>query len=301
MCIGIAGLGKMGAAIAARLHETGEEVRVWNRSREKAEASGLPVADTPRDLAMRSDAIISVLFDAPALEAVYHGPDGLVSAARGKLFIEMSTVRPQTQEALAVAIREAGGAFVECPVGGTTGPARSGQLLGLAGGAATDVERARPVLERLCRRIEHMGSVGAGAAAKLAINLPLIVFWQSFGEALALVRYLGKDPDWLVKLFSETAGGPNVLKARANAVADVLGGVGSIAPTFDIDAMRKDLRTMLDEGQAHGIPLPVAAQTLRALDEASAAGLGASDCAYMPAHWMKKDASDSRVLTGGTG
>jgi 3-hydroxyisobutyrate dehydrogenase len=63
----------------------------------------------------------------------------------------------------------------------------------------------------------------------------------------------------------------------------VLGGVGSIAPTFDIDAMRKDLRTMLDEGQAHGIPLPVAAQTLRALDEASAAGLGASDRAYMPA------------------
>jgi 3-hydroxyisobutyrate dehydrogenase len=185
MCIGIAGLGKMGAAIAARLHETGEEVRVWNRSREKAEASGLPVADTPRDLAMRSDAIISVLFDAPALQAVYHGPDGPLSAARGKLFIEMSTVRPQTQEALAITIREAGGAFVECPVGGTTGPARSGQLLGLAGGEAADVERARPVLEKLCRRIEHMGSVGAGAAAKLAINLPpdrlLAELWRGAG------------------------------------------------------------------------------------------------------------------------
>lgn len=82
---------------------------------------------------------------------------------------------------------------MECPVGGTIGPARSGQLLGLAGGETADVERARPVLEKLCRRIEQMGRIGAGASIKLAINLPPIVFWQSFGEALALVHHLEKD------------------------------------------------------------------------------------------------------------
>jgi len=288
MRIGIAGLGKMGAAIAARLQETGEDVTVWNRSRDKAEASGLPVAETPRDLAERTEAVISTLFDMPAVRAVYHGDVGLLAAAPGKLFVEMSTVRPEAQQALAAEVRRAGSVFVECPVGGTTGPARSGQLLGLAGGEAADVARARPVLEKLCRRIEHMGPVGAGASAKLAINLPLLVFWQSFGEALALVRHLGKDPDWMVELFAETAGSPNVLKIKAKSVAATLSGDDSVSPTFDIDSMRKDLRTMLEEGHVRGIPLPVAAQALAAFDEASATGLGGRDCAYMPAFWVSK-------------
>ena len=288
MRIGIAGLGKMGATMAARLREAGEDVTVWNRSRAKAEATGLSVADTPCDLAGRTDVVISMLLDGPAVLAVYHGADGLLAGAAGKLFIEMSTVRPETQRALAGEVTRAGGAFVECPVGGTTGPARSGQLLGLAGGEAADVERARPVLEKLCRRIEHMGPVGSGASTKLAINLPLLVFWQSFGEAMALVRHLGKDPDWLVQLFSETAGGPNVLKVKAKSVAAALTGDEGVEAAFDIDSMRKDLRTMLEEGAAHGFPLPVAAQTLTAFDEANAAGLGGRDCAYMPAYWAKK-------------
>lgn len=288
MRIGIARMGKMGTAMAARLQETGEDVTVWNRSRSKAEATGLPVAETPRGLAERTDTVISMLFDAPALQAVYHGVDGLLASARGKLFIEMSTVRPETQQAVMAETRAAGGAFIECPVGGTTGPARSGQLLGLAGGEAADMERARPVLEKLCRRVEHMGPVGAGASAKLATNLPLLVFWQSFGEALALVRHLGKDPAWMVQLFTETAGSPNVLKVKAQAVAAALAGDPGVAAAFDIDLMRKDLRMMLEEGDATGLRLPVAAQTLAAFDEASAAGLGAQDCAYMPAYWATK-------------
>jgi 3-hydroxyisobutyrate dehydrogenase len=290
MRIGIAGFGKMGAALAARLQETGEDVRIWNRSRAKAQASGFPVDDSPRHLAQNSEIVISTLYDADALTSVYHGADGLLAAAVGKLFVEMSTVAPATQQALAAAVKQAGGAFIESPVGGTTGPARAGQLLGLAGGETSDVERARPVLEKLCRRIEHMGPVGAGATAKLAINLPLIVFWQSFGEALALIGHLGKEPAWLVQLFSETAGGPNVLKVKADAIAATLAGNEDVAPTFDIDAMRKDLRTMIAEGDAVRISLPVTAQTLLALDEASAAGLGNHDCAYMPAYWAKKAA-----------
>src|SRR2546427_49450 len=86
-----------------------------------------------------------------------------------------------------------GAAFVECPVGGSTGPARQGQLIGLLGATPADAERARPLLHGLCRRIEHCGPVGAGATMKLAINLPLMVSWQAFGEAFALCRDLGFD------------------------------------------------------------------------------------------------------------
>ncbi len=291
MSIGIAGLGKMGTAMAARLVETGSDVIVWNRSRAKAERTGLPVAETPRQLAERCDVVISMLFDASAAQAVYHGADGLLAVARSKLFIDMSTLRPETQKALADAVRGAGGAFVECPVGGTTGPARSGQLLGLVGGGAADVERARPVLEQLCRRIDHMGPVGTGATAKLAINLPLLVFWQSFGEAMALIRPLKKDPEYLMQLFAETAGAPNVLKAKAASLVATLSGDEGVEPTFDIDAMRKDLRTILQEASTYGITLPVAAKTLTAFDEASGAGLGAQDCTYMPSYWARKTGS----------
>lgn len=291
MRIGIAGLGKMGAAIATRLRGMGEDVIVWNRSRSKAIAIGLPVANTPRDLANAADVVISILFDARAVRDVYLGADGLLPAAARKLFIEMSTLRPETQQALAGEVSRAGGAFIECPVGGTTGPALSGQLLGLVGGESADVDRARRILGMFCRRVEHVGPVGSGAAAKLAINLPLLVFWQSFGEAVALVRHLGRDPEWLVQLFTETAGGTNVLAARAKPIAAALAGDDGVEATFAIDAMRKDLSMILEEAATRGITLPVAAQTLTALDEASAAGLGERDCAYVPAYWARKAAS----------
>jgi 3-hydroxyisobutyrate dehydrogenase len=261
---------------------------VWNRTRARAEASGLEVAETPRALAERSDVVLTALFDAAAVDEVYRGPDGLLAGAAGKLFIEMSTVRPETQMALAEAVREAGGAFLECPVGGTTGPARAGKLLGLVGGEASDMDRARPVLDLLCRRVEHVGPVGAGAAMKLAINLPLLVFYQALGESMALVRHLGLDPKWLMEFFADTSGGANVLKVRGPAIAATLAGAAPGATTFDIDSIRKDLRTMLAEAESRGFALPVAAQTLAIYDEAAAEGWGQRDGSWLPAYWPSK-------------
>ncbi|MDQ2954284.1 MAG: NAD(P)-dependent oxidoreductase, partial [Pseudomonadota bacterium] len=165
MQIGIAGIGKMGAAIAARLIELGHQVTVWNRTSAKTKPladSGAQVASEPADLATRAEAIITILTDAAAIDIVYGGPTGLLAAGvNGKLVIEMSTVQPQTQIALAEKVRAKGAAFVECPVGGTTGPARQGKLIGLAGGSEADFARAKPILDQLCRRLEHCGDVGA--------------------------------------------------------------------------------------------------------------------------------------------
>jgi 3-hydroxyisobutyrate dehydrogenase len=288
MRIGVAGLGKMGSAMAARLAEAGEEVVVWNRTRERAEATGLDVADCPCELAEQVETVITSLFDDAAVESVYRGPHGLHEKASGKLFVEMSTIRPGTQERMAQAVRAAGGAYVECPVGGTTGPARSGKLLGLMGGEEADVTRARPVLDLLCRRVEHVGPVGAGASAKLAINLPLAVFWQAFGEAVGLIKHLNIDPEHLVELFADTSGGANVLKVRGPAIAKALAGGDPGGPTFDVDSIRKDLRTMIAEAESRGFELPVAARTLGAFDEAAQAGLGKKDCSLLPAFWAAK-------------
>ena len=291
MRIGIAGTGRMGAAIATRLLGLGREVAVWNRTAAKTvplAAAGAQVAATPKALAARAEAVITILTDAAAIDTAYRGPGGLlVGDVKGKLFIEMSTVRPETQRALAEAVRAKGAALVECPVGGTTGPAKEGKLFGFAGGDAADVARARPILEQLCRRIEHVGPVGAGASMKLAINLPLLVFWQAFGEALALTQPLGLDAARLMDIFTDTSGAPNMLKARAPMVAAQLRGE-TVAPTVEIDNVRKDLRTMIDEARSRGVTLPVTAQALECLDQAAREGFGAADCTKIPVIWAAR-------------
>src|SRR5215467_15935973 len=244
MRIGVAGIGKMGAAIAQHLIEVGHQVTVWNRSAGKLKPvtdAGAAVAATPAELAQRCEAVITILTDAAAIDSVYHGDAGLLSGeVGGKLFIEMSTVPPQTEVALADKVRAKGAAFVECPVGGSTGPARQGKLIGLMGAEEPDAIRARPLLEQLCRRLEHAGPVGTGAVMKLAINMPLMIYWQALGETLALCRDVNVDPARLMDLFSDTSGGPNVLKVRGGPIADMLKGGEGGAATFDIDSCRKD-------------------------------------------------------------
>lgn len=296
MKIGIAGTGRMGTAIGQRLLGQGRELIVWNRTPGKTKTlvdAGASLASSPAELASRAEAVITILTDAKAIDAAYRGPDGLLSGdVGGTLFIEMSTVRPETERQLEQAVRAKGASMVECPVGGTTGPARDGKLVGLVGGAPKDVERAMPILEQLCRRIEHVGPVGNGASVKLAINLPLVVFWQAFGEALSLCRDVGLDPDRVAEIFADTSGGPNVLKSRAAAVASALKGE-QVPGTFDIDSMRKDMRTMLEEARALGVELPVTGRALECYDECAAAGLGGCDGANETAYWRNRPAGSA--------
>jgi len=292
MKIGIAGTGKMGAAIATRLMGLGHEVAVWNRTADKTKAlaaAGARVAKNPAELAAASATVITILTDASAIDTVYHGPHGLLSGdATGKLFIEMSTVRPETDVMLATKVKQKGGALIDCPVGGTVGPAKDGKLFGFVGGADADVARAKPLLDQMCRRVEHVGPVGAGARMKLAINLPLMVYWQAFGEALALCAPLKLDPARIMDIFTDTSGGPNVLKVRGNTVAAGLKGQDVGTATFDVDSVCKDLRTMIEEGKALGTALPVSETALRVFGEAAREGMGASDCAVLAVRWAKR-------------
>lgn len=291
MKIGIAGTGRMGAAIAGRLMGCGHELIVWNRTAEKTRAlaaAGAKVAATPAQLAAGADIIITILTDGDAIRAAYLGADGLLSGnVAGRLFIEMSTVRPENQRALALEIRNKGAAMVECPVGGTVGPAKDGKLLGFIGGTAGDVARAKPVLDQLCRRAEHVGPVGAGASMKLAVNLPLLVYWQALGEALSLCKSLEIDPARLMDLFADSSGGPNVLKVRGSALAAALAGKEISPVTFNVDLVRKDLATMIDEARALGRTLPVAERALECFDAAACQGFGEDDGAMLPVRWVR--------------
>jgi 3-hydroxyisobutyrate dehydrogenase len=287
MDIGMLGIGRMGRAIGERLLDRGHRLTVWNRSAAKTEplvARGAKAAASPAEVVGASELVLSLLTDAAAIATVYDGPGGALSGnAAGKLFVEMSTVRPETEIALARRVRERGAALIECPVGGTVGPARDGKLLGLVGGDPADVARARPLLEQMCRRVEHVGPIGAGASMKLAINLPLLVYWEALAEALTIARTAGLDPVRLMDIMADTSGSPAILKLRGGAIASALGGTNLGPAHFNIDTIRKDLRTMIEEARALGASLPAAQATLTAFDEASAAGLGDRDGAELAA------------------
>src|SRR5262245_22533316 len=294
MNVGIAGLGNMGSAIAQRLIETGNTVTVWNRSAEKCKrlaTAGAAVAASATALADTADTVITILTDAAAIDAVYGGPTGLLTGdVKDKLFVEMSRVPPHVETALAEKVRAKGAAYVECPVGGSTGPARQGKLIGLMGAEPADAARAKPLLDQLCRRLEHVGPVGAGEVMKFTINMPLMIYWQALGEALALCGPLGLDPDRVMELLSDTSGGPNVLKVRGATVAKQLKGVDAGAVTFDLDSGLKDLRAMLAEGRSRGLELPLVERSIACYEEASRSGLGATEVSAVSAYWAQRKA-----------
>jgi len=285
----------MGAALAARLLDVGHQVSVWNRTPDKAKPladAGAKVAATPKDLANAGEAVITMLTDGAAIDAVYNGPNGLLSGdVKGKLFIEMSTVAPKVETDLAAKVRPKGAALVECPVGGSTTPARTGKLLGLMGAEPADAERAKPILDQLCRRVEHCGPVGAGSAMKLAINLPLMVAWQAYGEAFAIARSVGWDPKRLLDLFVDSNGANNGLKMRADMIVTMFEGGDPGPTTFSIANGVKDLRTMVETGEAKGAEMLATKAALAGFEDATRHGFGGGDGAQMSVYWANRKKS----------
>ena len=292
MKIGVAGLGVMGTALAERLMEVGHEVHVWNRTADKSAPlakAGAKVASSLAELAKDCGTVLSMLTDGAAIEAVYNGPNGLLSGdVKGKLFIEMSTVAPKVVTDLAAKVRAKGAAMVECPVGGSTAAARKAQLLGLMGAEPADATRARPILEQLTRRLEHCGPVGSGAAMKLAINLPLMVAWQAYGEAFAIARSVGWEPKRLLDLFVESNGANNALRMRADMIVTMFQGKDPGPATFTIANGLKDLRTMVQTGEALGADMVATKAAMSGFQDAVQHGAGDGDGARMSVYWATK-------------
>ena len=292
MNIGIAGIGSMGSNIGARLMEVGQKLTVWNRSPEKTKPlmeAGANVAASPADLVGATDAVITILTNADAIDAVYHGPQGLLSGdVTGKLFIEMSTVPPDVQVALAAKVHAKGAAYVECPVGGSLIPARSGKLMGLMGAEPAEAARARPILAHICRRVLHAGPVGSGAVLKLAVNLPLMIYWQALGEQLALCSDLNVDPAELLDFLSETSGAATVLKQRMPIVVARLRNEKANIKNFNLDGGIKDVKAMLAEGKRRGLDLPLLRQTLACYEEARSVMGGNDEVSNVAAYWRNR-------------
>jgi 3-hydroxyisobutyrate dehydrogenase-like beta-hydroxyacid dehydrogenase len=281
--IGFAGLDRMGQAMAGRLLAGGFPLAVYNRTRAKADAllaQGAAWADTPAALAAQSDIILTILTDDRAVEQVYSGGistegvvDGLLAGdCAGKLFVEMSTIRTSTIQALRPLVEARGARLVDAPVSGTLEPARQGQLLAMVGGLAEDVERARPALELMCRRVAHMGPSGSGTTMKLALNMPMAIFWAGLAEAMTMGAQFGLDRAQMLDVYLDS---PVALPALRMKAPLLLGAPHEVA--FDVTGVRKDLLAMVATGQDAGVPMPAGSAALGLFAAATAAGYGGRD------------------------
>lgn len=281
MRIGICGTGKMGTAIATRLMDQGHDVVVWNRTAERTEeiaGKGAATVASPATLAADCEAVIVMVYDDKAVTAVYQGEDGLLSGPlNGKPVILMSTTSPATAREVAERVAARGGAHVECPVGGTVPPALKGELLGLAGGDADALEKAMPVLKDLCRRVEHTGAAGTGAAMKLAINLPLIAYWEALAEALSFARAESVERTVAGSLMADSSGAIKVAPPRIPNIIEAIDGDLPETGFFTVAAMAKDLRLMRSVAKQEGFTIPVAEAAMSVYDAAEKDGFGARD------------------------
>lgn len=283
--------------MASRLLAAGFPLTVHNRTRQREEplaAQGAERAASPAGAAAGAELLCLCVSDDHAAEAVLFGspgppgrspiPGAASHLAPGSLVIDCSTLAPATSAALAERLAARGVAYLDAPVTGGTEGARAGRLSVLVGGEASDLERARPLLEHLGTRITHFGPVGAGQRAK-AVNQVLVAgSYAAVAEAMALGVRLGLPMDELRKALASGAAGSWALEHRAAAMLE-----GRFPLGFRLALHRKDLGIALAAAAAAALELPISRQVAAMEDALIAAGHGDDDVAAL-ARWFQDPA-----------
>lgn len=254
--IAFLGLGTMGGAMTANLARAGFPVVAWNRTPGRARELidlGVTFAATPAAAAAEADIVIVCVSDTPDVEAVLFGEDGVAQGARaGSLIIDCSTISPSGSWDFAARLRERGLAMIDAPVSGGSEGARNATLTIFVGGAESDVERARPVLEALGRTITHVGPIGAGQAVKAVNQVILAGTYLGVAEGIVLAIKAGLDVEQVVTALGGGAAQSWVLANRSGRMLDNDYPLG-----FKVALHRKDLGIALDLANQLGAALPV--------------------------------------------
>ncbi|RJP39763.1 MAG: NAD(P)-dependent oxidoreductase [Phycisphaerales bacterium] len=271
--IGWIGAGIMGLPMASNLLMAGYRVAVYNRTRARIGPLveiGAAAAESPAEAARQADVVISIVSDSPDVEQVYLGEGGVCDGVRpGTLCIDMSTVSPQTARDVDERLRHLGVAFLDAPVSGGKTGAERGTLAIMVGGAAADLERARPVFEVLGKRIVHCGPVGFGQLTKLCNQIICGLNLLAVGEAVTFARANGLDPKVMLEAVSAGAAGSWAVDNLGPRMVS-----RDFAPMFMIDLQQKDLRLTLAAAGQRQLPLPGTAlvQQLLAANQAHGEG-----------------------------
>jgi 3-hydroxyisobutyrate dehydrogenase len=259
--------------MAGQILAAGHSLTVHNRTRAKMSElveRGAVAADSPAEVAAKSELIVTMVSDTPDVEEVIAGPSGVLEGVQeGAIVVDMSTIAPATERRLDEKLRKVGCSLIDAPVSGGDIGARQGTLAIMAGGDPGAFERARPVLELMGKQVTHCGPVGSGQVTKLCNQILVSVTLLGVSEALLFARKSGLDPLIMIKAVEGGSAGSWQLANLGPRIER-----RDFAPGFMIDLMQKDLRLILQAGEESGTPLPAASMVRQLLLSAQARGEG---------------------------
>ena len=293
--VAVCGLGRMGRPMAHRIAAGGFPLSVWNRSPAAADAmvaaTGARPAATPADACRDADVVVTMLTDGPAVLQVLGGPDGALAGLRpGAVVVDCSTTGADHARAAEGMCREAGVAFLDCPVSGSTAVAERGELGLMAGGEAEVLERVRPVLEQFGKTVVHVGPTGAGAAAKVAVNGLLHTFSTALAESLVAAEAAGVSRAALFDVLAAGVLSNTFLNYKRQAFVDP----DTAAVAFDVATATKDLGLAVEASRNAHLPVSLVERTLHLHRQALRDGYGDKDMAAMAA-WFSGTVADDRA------
>jgi 3-hydroxyisobutyrate dehydrogenase len=275
--VAVLGTGTMGAPMARNIAAAGMTVRVWNRTRERAEGAG-DVAGSPAEAVQGADAMLTMLADGEAVEEV--AGQALGSLADDAVWLQMSTVGIAAPERLAKLAEDRGAAFVDAPVSGTKQPAEQGELVVLASGPRDARERVKPVFEAVGAKTVELGEAGEGTRLKLVLNAWLAALVDSLAETIAFAEAIDVDPEAFLGAIEGGPLGPGYAQLKGKMM------IGrEFPPSFSLSLMRKDAGLVLEAAERHGFEAELMGVAAKVFDRAIEAGHGDEDmaaafCAY---------------------
>jgi 3-hydroxyisobutyrate dehydrogenase-like beta-hydroxyacid dehydrogenase len=273
MNVGFIGLGTMGGPMARNVMKKGHRLVVYDvqpASVRALVADGATAAATPREVAAASEVVITMLPDAPDVERVALGADGIVAGIRpGTVYVDMSTIDPATTRKVAAAIEAKGAAMIDSPVGKTADHAVAGTLTLMVGGPADVVARVRPVLDCMGTDFFHCGALGAGQTMKLLNNLLAAAIGEASVEAVVAGTKAGLDLGLMLSVLKTTMAWNNQLAISMQKRSMM----GDFQPGFMMKLAYKDCRLALSMVESLGVDAPVGRATLATLEEGLAKGL----------------------------
>jgi 2-hydroxy-3-oxopropionate reductase len=274
--IGFIGLGIMGGPMAANLVRAGHAVAGYDLSPPRLDrlaADGGRVAADIADAMAGAEVVITMVPDSPQVEQVVFGPGGLLENGKpGLLYLDMSTIRPETSRRVAGAAREKGIRALDAPVSGGEQGAIDGTLSIMVGGAAEDVEAARPILGVLGTTVRHVGPSGAGQTVKAANQLVVGGVYGLVAEAVVLLQASGVDARTGLDVLAGGLAGSRILDLKRESMVD-----RRFAPGFRIDLHHKDMGIATAAAREAGVALPLTGMVAQLVAAARAQGYGALD------------------------
>jgi 2-hydroxy-3-oxopropionate reductase len=256
--VGYIGLGLMGKSMARNILKAGYPLVVHNRSRaavDELAGEGATPASSPAEVAGQVDVVFTNLPDSPDVEKVALGPDGIIEGAReGLIFVDNSTIQPETARKVAEKLAEKGVLALDAPVSGGDVGARNGTLTIMVGGPAEALEKVQPIFEALGKKITHIGDAGAGQIAKAANQIMVAAQMVAMGELLVFAQKAGADPRKVIEAIQGGAAQCWALDTKPQRLFE-----GNRSPGFKASMQAKDIHIVVESARSFGVPLPAAA------------------------------------------